>query len=203
MSVTRRRPLPTRDKARIGPDICFTVSLDSCFPCKLIQTIKISKASSTFSDGAVGRMMILQTRPAPLGQTAPQPPARCEARQEIHCSEERQQRWMLRTTEAKTHRESWYRIHSKEGEGRQEQDESADMLTRINVKLKAQGHNNPQLHRPQQQVSILDGLVGEEGIYECYAALPATNTRQSQDRPGHLLHHQSRLMFFPVNLFRQ
>ena len=31
MSVTRRRPLATRDKARIGPDVSFRVSLDS--PC--------------------------------------------------------------------------------------------------------------------------------------------------------------------------
>ena len=31
-----------------------------------------------------------------------------------------------------------------------------------NVKLKAPGLNDPQLHQPQQQVSILDGLVEEE-----------------------------------------
>ena len=41
-----------------------------------------------------------------------------------------------------------------------EQDKKADMQTRQNMKLKAHGHNDPQLHRPQQ-VSILDGLVGE------------------------------------------
>ena len=34
----------------------------------------------TFSDGAVGRMRHLQTRPAPRGQEDPQPPARCEDR---------------------------------------------------------------------------------------------------------------------------
>ena len=122
--------------------------------------------------------MILQTRPAPRGRTAPQPPARCEARQEIHCSEERQQRWMLRTTDAKTHRESWYRTHSKEGEGHQEQDESADMLTRNNMKLKAHGLHDPQLHRPQQQVSILDGLVGEA------ASMSVTRRRPPATRDG-------------------
>ena len=91
----------------------------------------------------------LQTKPAPRGRSAPQPPTtRCEA--------------TLRSrTDAKTHRE-WYRTHSKEGGGCQEQEESADMQTRYNVKLKAHGLYDPQLHRPQQKVSILDGLVGEE-----------------------------------------
>ena len=57
--------------------------------------------------------------------------------------------------DAKTHRESeWHRIHSKEVEGCQEQDESAEMQTRHDVKLKAHGHD-PQLHQPQQQVSLM------------------------------------------------
>ena len=67
--------------------------------------------------------------------------------------------------DAKTHRElAWYRIHSKEVEGCQEQDESSKMQTRQYVKLKAHahGHKDPQLHRPQPQVSILDGLVGRK-----------------------------------------
>ena len=59
------------------------------------------------------------------------------------------------------HRE-WYRVHSKEGGGCQEQDESADMQTSDNVELKAHELNDPQLHRPLQQVSILDDLVEEE-----------------------------------------
>ena len=63
--------------------------------------------------------------------------------------------------DAKMHRK-WHRTHSKEGGGCQEQDESADVQTSDNVKLKAHGLNDPQLHRPLQQVSILDDLVEEE-----------------------------------------
>ena len=110
--------------------------------------------------------MILQTRPAPRGRTAPQPPARCEDRHPPEKAVAAQKKTGGRgedDADAKTHRESErYRTYSKEGEGHQEQDESADMLTRNNVKLKAHGLHDPQLHRPQQQVSILDGLVGEE-----------------------------------------
>ena len=41
-----------------------------------------------------------------------------------------------------------------------EQDEGADMKTRQR-EAEGQGLNDPRLHRPQQ-VSILNGLVGEE-----------------------------------------
>ena len=37
-----------------------------------------------------------------------------------------------------------------------------DMLTRCSRAAEAQGRDDPQLHRPQQEVSILDDLVGEE-----------------------------------------
>ena len=120
----------------------------------------------TFSDGAVGRIGHLQTRPAPCGQAAPQPPARCEDRHPPEKAEAAQKKTGSRgedDADTKTHRESErYRTQSKEGEGCQEQDESAKVQTRYDVKLKAHGLNDPQLHRPQQQVSILDGLVGEE-----------------------------------------
>ena len=44
-----------------------------------------------------------------------------------------------------------------------EQDkEATDMQTRCVRAAVAQGLNGPQLHRPQQKVSILDDLVGEE-----------------------------------------
>ena len=45
-----------------------------------LYTIKFIKASTAFSDGAVGRMRHLGTRPAPCGRAAPQPPTRCEDR---------------------------------------------------------------------------------------------------------------------------
>ena len=57
--------------------------------------------------------------------------------------------------DAKMHRE-WYRVHSKEGGGSQEQDKKAQiMLTQRGCVAEAQDHNDPQLHRPQQ-VSILE-----------------------------------------------
>ena len=65
----------------------------------------------------------------------------------------------------------------------------------------AQGLNNdPQLHRPQQKVSILDDLVGEEASLSVYAAAPASTTRQSQDWHRHQLHRQSRLNTCLLNL---
>ena len=130
--------------------------------------IKVSTHDRTFSDGAVGRMRHLQTRPAPRGQEDPQPPARCEDRhppEKAAAAQKKTGSGGENDADAKTHRElAWYRIHSKEVEGCQEQDESSEMQTRLDVKLKAHahGHNNPKLHRPQQQVSILDGLVGKE-----------------------------------------
>ena len=85
--------------------------------------------------------------------------------------------------DAKTHRESeWHRIHSKEVEGCQEQDESAEMQTRYDVKLKAHGHD-PQLHRPQQQVSILDGLVEEEASMSVTRRRPLPTQDNSRTGP--------------------
>merc|ERR1719341_1681533 len=111
-------------------------------------------------------MRHLQTRPAPRGLADPQPPVRCEDRHPPEKAVAAQKKTGSRgedDADAKTHRKSeWYRTQSKEGGGCQEQEESADMQTRHNVKLKAHGLHDPQLHRPQQQVSILDGLVGEE-----------------------------------------
>ena len=37
-----------------------------------------------------------------------------------------------------------------------------DVQTRCSHSAEAQGRDDPQLHRPQQEVSILDDLVGEE-----------------------------------------
>ena len=70
-----------------------------------------------------------------------------------------------------------------------EQDESSKMQTRQDVKLKAHGHNDPQLHRPQQ-VSILDGLVGEEASLSVYVAAPTckSSTRRSPVGPRYQLH---------------
>ena len=130
----------------------------------------------TFSDGAVGRMRHLQTRPAPRGQEDPQPPARCEDRhppEKAAAAQKKTGSGGENDADAKTHRESphfktrlckseRYRTHSKEGGGCQEQDESAEVQTRYDVKLKAHGLNDPQLRRPLQQVSILDDLVEEE-----------------------------------------
>ena len=105
-------------------------------------------------DGAVGRMRHLGTRPAPCGRAAPQPPTICEDRLPSTAQKKTGSRGED-DADAKTHRESeWHRIHSKEVEGCQEQDESAEMQTRYDVKLKAHGHD-PQLHQPQQQVSLM------------------------------------------------
>ena len=76
-----------------------------------------------------------------------------------------------------------YRTHSKEGGGCQEQEESADMQTRRNVKLKAHGLHDPQLHRPQQQVSILDGLVGEAASMSVTRRRPQPNQDRARFGP--------------------
>ena len=120
-------------------------------------------------------MRHLQTRPAPRGQEDPQPPARSEDRhppEKAVAAQKKTDSGDENDADAKTiasHlnaesrmcKSERYRIHSQEGEGCQEQDESAEVQTRHDVKLKAPGLNDPQLHRPQQQVSILDGLVEE------------------------------------------
>ena len=61
-----------------------------------------------------------------------------------------------------------------------EQDKKADMQTRQNMKLKAHGNNDPQLHRPQQ-VSIRDGLMGGGGITEC---VRGGARQQHETKPG-------------------
>ena len=128
----------------------------------LYIAIKFYTHRRTFSDGAVGRMRHLGTRPAPCGRAAPQPPTRCEDRPSSTAHEKTSSRGED-DADAKTHRESeWHRTNSKEVEGCQEQDDCADMQTRNSVKLKAHGRHDPQLHRPQQKVSILDDLVEEE-----------------------------------------
>ena len=107
-------------------------------------------------------MRHLGTRPAPCGRAAPQPPTICEDRLPSTAQKKTGSRGED-DADAKTHRMyEWYRTHSKEVEGCKEQDESADMQTRNSVKLTAHRPNDPQLHRPQQEVSILDDLVGEE-----------------------------------------
>ena len=90
----------------------------------------------------------LLIRPAPCGQADPQPPTRCEDRHPPEKGVAAQKKTGSRgedNADAKTHCE-------------------LERQTRQDVKLKAHAHrhNDPQLHRPQQQVSILDGLVGEE-----------------------------------------
>ena len=128
---------------------------------------KVSTHDRTFSDGAVGRMRHLQTTlgPVPGGQEDPQLAARCEDRHPPDKAAAVQKKTGSRgedDADAKTHRESErFRRRNKEGGGCQEQDGSADLQTRSKVKLEAPGLNDPQLHRPQQQVSILDGLVEE------------------------------------------
>ena len=122
----------------------------------------------------------LLTRPAPHGQADPQPLARCEDRHPPEKAVAAQKKTGSRgedDADAKTHRQpERYRTHSKEVEGCQEQDESSEMQTRQDMKLKAHahGHNDPQLHRPQQQVSILDGLVGEEASMSVTRRRPLT-----------------------------
>ena len=81
-----------------------------------------------------------------------------------------------------------------------EQDKRDDMQTRQDLKLKAHGHNNPQLNQPQQ-VSILDGLMGEDASLSANMAAPASNTRHSQERPRHQLYCQSRLTLVIVNFY--
>ena len=83
--------------------------------------------------------------------------------------------------DAKMHRE-WHRTHSKEGGGCQEQDESADMQTSDNVKLKAHGRNNLPLHLPQQ-VSILDDLVGREVSMSVTRRCPLTTRDRARSDP--------------------
>ena len=63
-----------------------------------------------------------------------------------------------------------------------EQDKKADMQTRQNMKLKAHGHNDPQLHRPQQ-VSILDGLVGEAASMSVTRRRPLTTRDRARSGP--------------------
>ena len=63
-----------------------------------------------------------------------------------------------------------------------EQDESSKMQTRQDVKLKAHGHNDPQLHRPQQ-VSILDDLVGREASMIVTRRRPLTTRDRARSGP--------------------
>ena len=63
-----------------------------------------------------------------------------------------------------------------------EQDKSSEMQTRQDVKLKAHGHNDPQLHRPQQ-VSILDGLVGEAASMSVTRRRPLTTRDRARSGP--------------------
>ena len=125
----------------------------------------------------------LGTRPAPCGRAAPQPQTRCEDRQPSTAQKKTGSRGED-DADAKTHRESErYRTHSKEGEGCQEQDESAEVQTRYDVKLKAHGLNDPQLHRPLQQVSILDDLVEEEASMIVTRRCPLATRDKSRTGP--------------------
>ena len=70
-----------------------------------------------------------------------------------------------------------------------EQDkEATDMQTRCVRAAVAQGLNDPQLHRPQQKVSILDDLVGEEASLSAVRGGARRSTLQVQDRPRHQQH---------------
>ena len=71
-----------------------------------------------------------------------------------------------------------------------EQDkEATDMQTRCVRAAVAQGLNDPQLHRPQQKVSILDDLVGEEASLSTIRGGARRSTlQQVQDRPRHQQH---------------
>ena len=62
-----------------------------------------------------------------------------------------------------------------------EQDESADMQTddqQREAEGRAHRRNDPKLHRPQQVVSFLDGLVGEDASLSTVrgSACPRHNT---------------------------
>ena len=70
-----------------------------------------------------------------------------------------------------------------------EQDkEATDMQTRCVRAAVAQGLNDPQLHRPQQKVSILDDLVGEEASLSAVRGGARRSTLQVQDQPRHQQH---------------
>ena len=70
-----------------------------------------------------------------------------------------------------------------------EQDkEATDMQTRCVRAAVAQGLNDPQLHRPQQKVSILDDLVGEEASLSTIRGGAHRSTLQVQDQPRHQQH---------------
>ena len=70
-----------------------------------------------------------------------------------------------------------------------EQDkEATDMQTRCVRAAVAQGLNDPQLHRPQQKVSILDDLVGEEASLSAVRGGACRSTLDVQVRPRHQQH---------------
>ena len=67
-----------------------------------------------------------------------------------------------------------------------EQDKEAiDMQTRCVRAAVAQGLNDPQLHRPQQKVSILDDLVGEEASLSVVRSGARRSTLHVQVGPRH------------------
>ena len=70
-----------------------------------------------------------------------------------------------------------------------EQDkEATDMQTRCVRAAVAQGLNDPQLHRPQQKVSILDDLVGEEASLSAVRGGARRSTLDVQVRPRQQQH---------------
>ena len=70
-----------------------------------------------------------------------------------------------------------------------EQDKEAiDMQTRCVRAAVAQGLNDPQLHRPQQKVSILDDLVGEEASLSAVRGGARRSTLEVQVRPRQQQH---------------
>ena len=71
---------------------------------------------------------------------------------------------------------------------REHDEEANDMQTRGARDAVAQGLNDPQLLRPQQEVSILDDLVGEEASLSTIRGGARCSTLQVQDRPRQQLH---------------
>ena len=70
-----------------------------------------------------------------------------------------------------------------------EQDkEATDMQTRCVRAAVAQGLNDPQLHRPQRKVSILDDLVGEEASLSAVRGGARRSTLEVQVRPRQQQH---------------
>ena len=80
-----------------------------------------------------------------------------------------------------------------------EQDKEAhDIPTRCAHAAEAQGRDDPQLHRPQQEVSILDDLVGEEASLSMVRGSARRSHERSPCRAQTSAAQQSRLTLVHV-----